>query len=602
MRGDLHWKRVGIIGVGVLLSGSLGLWAQQPNSAGSVVPRLIQFSGVVKDATGKVVAGNATLTFSLYQFPEGGAPLWIETQAVQADAQGHYTVMLGAGTPQGLPLDLFTSGQAKWLGVTPQLPGVGELPRVLLVGVPYALKAADADTLGGKPASAYVVADSGPPTGSVAQGTTSRTGGSKLKNDPLGTIDGVGTPGFIPLWAGTYTIEDSNLFQSGANLGIGTTTPSATLDVNGTTKFEGLVTFAPGQTFPATNILPTDPTPLQNGDIIPDTSTYYYYFVNNGVSTSITLPHATQPGEVIALVATSLGTDAGAINIKAQSGDVINVPGFKDQTSVPVFGTAVLVSRGDKEWFVQSPSSFPDLTITKTHTGTFFGNGFGTYTLTVSNFGGTATNGTVTVTDTLPTGLTATAFSGTGWTCTLSPLTCTRNDSLGSGASFPALTLTVLVNNSSGTVTNTASVSGGSEVNTANDQAQDVTTLAQGIPQLLVTMTPYGDLTTGKPGTFTITIQNVGTASTNGDTYFNAFTQFTAFDASITKSPPGWSCNTHGGNECDTRVAINPGDPPLSFTWQVIPQQTGASTALVNTTWNNGGYTSTVVTPVTVLD
>ena len=59
-----------------------------------------------------------------------------------------------------MPLELFTSGKALWLGVQPQLSGAAELPRVLLVAVPYALKAADSDTLGGKPASAYALAGS----------------------------------------------------------------------------------------------------------------------------------------------------------------------------------------------------------------------------------------------------------------------------------------------------------------------------------------------------------------------------------------------------------------------------------------------------------
>ena len=62
----------------------------------------------------------------------------------------------------------------------------------------------------------------------------------------------------------------------------------------------------------------------------------------------------------------------------------------------------------------------PDLEIAKSHTGnaTQGQSGF-QYKLSVTNSGNAATSGTVTVTDTLPTGLTATAISGTGWTCTL---------------------------------------------------------------------------------------------------------------------------------------------------------------------------------------
>jgi hypothetical protein len=39
-------------------------------------------------------------------------------------------------------------------------PGLEEQPRVLLVSVPYAMKAGDAETLGGKPLSAFVLAPS----------------------------------------------------------------------------------------------------------------------------------------------------------------------------------------------------------------------------------------------------------------------------------------------------------------------------------------------------------------------------------------------------------------------------------------------------------
>ena len=33
------------------------------------------------------------------------------------DNKGNYTAQLGATRPQGLPLDLFSSGEARWLGV-----------------------------------------------------------------------------------------------------------------------------------------------------------------------------------------------------------------------------------------------------------------------------------------------------------------------------------------------------------------------------------------------------------------------------------------------------------------------------------------------------
>jgi uncharacterized repeat protein (TIGR01451 family) len=125
----------------------------------------------------------------------------------------------------------------------------------------------------------------------------------------------------------------------------------------------------------------------------------------------------------------------------------------------------------------------PDLTISKTHMGYFTPGQIGaTYTITVTNSGTAATSGTVTVVDTLPGGLTATAMSGTGWMCTLSTLTCTSTTVEAAGASFPPITLTVNVAaNAAEFVTNIATVSGGGETNTSNDTATD---------QTIVTATP----------------------------------------------------------------------------------------------------------------
>ncbi len=54
---------------------------------------------------------------TLYQEQQGGAPLWLETQNVQPDKTGHYTVLLGSTTSQGLPTSIFASAEADWLGV-----------------------------------------------------------------------------------------------------------------------------------------------------------------------------------------------------------------------------------------------------------------------------------------------------------------------------------------------------------------------------------------------------------------------------------------------------------------------------------------------------
>ncbi|MGC2247980.1 MAG: alkaline phosphatase family protein [Terriglobales bacterium] len=95
-------------------------------------------------------------------------------------------------------------------------------------------------------------------------------------------------------------------------------------------------------------------------------------------------------------------------------------------------------------------------------TGAFAPGGTGEYSITSSNGTADATSGTVSVTDTLPNVFTASSASGNGWTCTLSPASCSRADSLAAGASYPPITLIVKVaQNASGTVTDMATVSGG---------------------------------------------------------------------------------------------------------------------------------------------
>ncbi|HEV2991424.1 MAG TPA: CSLREA domain-containing protein [Candidatus Angelobacter sp.] len=160
----------------------------------------------------------------------------------------------------------------------------------------------------------------------------------------------------------------------------------------------------------------------------------------------------------------------------------------------------------------------PDLTITKTHTGNFTPGQVGaTYTITVSNVGTGATVGTVTVVDTLPTGLTATNIAGTGWACVLNTLTCTRADVLNGGASYPAITLTVNVaSNVGGTVTNTVTVSGGGELNIANDTASDPTHTGSAALQI----TTNGSNLTVVAGSTTSTTFTVDAASGLGTITF----------------------------------------------------------------------------------
>jgi hypothetical protein len=213
----------------LLLFFMCGFVSAQIVDSSPTVPRLIRFSGNVAGASDKPETGIVGLTFSLYTDEQGITPLWQETQNVKLDSAGGYNIFLGASKPDGLPLDLFASGQAQWLGV--QAQGQPEQPRVLLLAVPYALKAADAETVGGLPPSAFARVMGNSPAGSEYSSSSHSVGSvtstRPQDNQPVTTLGG--TINYIPLWTGTTAIGNSTIFQSGGNVGIGTTNPTYTL-------------------------------------------------------------------------------------------------------------------------------------------------------------------------------------------------------------------------------------------------------------------------------------------------------------------------------------------------------------------------------------
>jgi hypothetical protein len=191
--------------------------AQQPASSSQqhAVPRLVNFSGRAVEVSGKTISGVAGVTFAIYKDQYDGSPLWLETQNVQADARGNYSAQLGATRAEGLPLDLFSSGEARWLGV--RVNGGQEQPRVLLLSVPYALKAADAETIGGLPPSAFMLAapvSSGASSNRAEPSSPTSSSGAPPVTSNVTTTGG--TINVIPLFTTATNIQNSILTQTAA--------------------------------------------------------------------------------------------------------------------------------------------------------------------------------------------------------------------------------------------------------------------------------------------------------------------------------------------------------------------------------------------------
>jgi hypothetical protein len=198
---------------------------QSSTGTSESLPKLVKFSGSIPNRSSVVIP----MTFSLYGHPEGGSPIWQETQLVNIDSHGDYTVFLGVAHADGITASLFPSNDTRWLGVTPN--GIEELPRVLLVSVPYAIRAADADTLDGLPASAFQ---------RVGQCNSENATGETGKTDSLGSTNVMreaksisASRNFLPIFADPNGgISASTIYQPTPGVvGINTTRPESTFHV-----------------------------------------------------------------------------------------------------------------------------------------------------------------------------------------------------------------------------------------------------------------------------------------------------------------------------------------------------------------------------------
>jgi len=160
-----------------------------------------------------------------------------------------------------------------------------------------------------------------------------------------------------------------------------------------------------------------------------------------------------------------------------------------------------------------------------------------------SGNGVTSTNGTVTVTENIPAGLELVSMVGNGWSCPTAGNTCTRNDSLDAGASYPPITVTANVaNDAPASVINQVSASGGGSLPAT---ASDTTAIVL-LPVLSVTKSHSGNFVQGQTGAaYAVIVANGAAAGPTSGT------------VTVTESVPsglslvslggsGWTCPVNG--------------------------------------------------------
>src|SRR5471030_2039354 len=220
----------------------------------------------------------------------------------------------------------------------------------------------------------------------------------------------------------------------------------------------------------------------------PADSTYLVTINGTGfLGSTLTLPSGVTLFNGIQPVATQTSISATLVFLPAPVGAITNnqVVFTANTPGGPINANFTIVPQGL-------------LGISSTH-GTFTQAGTGTYTLAVSNaITSSATNGTVTVTETLPPGLNLQLMSGTGWLCVTN--TCTRADALAGGGTYPLITAAVNVHAASTPLVSNASAS---LVNSPTASTNDSTVIAFPPPTLTGMTLAVGVVGTSVPVTFT---------------------------------------------------------------------------------------------------
>ena len=199
----------------------------------------------------------------------------------------------------------------------------------------------------------------------------------------------------------------------------------------------------------------------------------------------------------------------------------------------------------------------PDLVMSKDHADPPPG-GPVTFTLGVTNDGSAPGTGAVTVTDAFPpaafSGITIT--SSNGWNCSATVglnLSCTRQDSLGTGAGYPPIVVeATLVGSPPATFENTAEVSGGGDPNPVNNVATDYLPAPPATSDLAITKTvDQATVATGARVTWTLVVRNNGPSPATGVTLTDSLPTEAGTGVEVSTGQGTCEVTAIPGVECD---------------------------------------------------
>ncbi len=261
-------------------------------------PSLLNYQGLLNQ-NGNPANGTFNIQFAIWDSPSGGSMLYSETQSVTV-TDGVFDVLIGSVNP--LPEDLFTGNGQRYLGV--KVGNDAEMtPRFRLVSVAYALSAAHA---------------------AVADIALSGAG----DGNSLDAADG------DPV--------DAVFVDDDGNVGIGTTTPSAHLEVQTNASKTGVFSRTTGTGnaghFEVANSANTRAalSGVSNGQ---DTAIFGLSTGNGNQSSAglFQILNATNPAPALEATTNGLG-NAGLFNISNTESQIAALAGLTNGKATAIFG------------------------------------------------------------------------------------------------------------------------------------------------------------------------------------------------------------------------------------------------------------------------
>jgi uncharacterized repeat protein (TIGR01451 family) len=445
---------------------------------------------------------------------------------------------------------------------------------------------------------------------------------------------------------------DADLFNASGILPNGATSATIHLTTGGETYLPGVVTFAtelfaPRLT-PAKSAVDLNGGAVEQGDQIEysiDATNTGQDGATNVVVTDPIPAHTTivpgslqivsSPGGIAGSKTDAAGDDQAEIsgsNVRFRLGAGANAstggtiaPGqsyevrFRVTIDTPTADQTVVTNSATGTYSAQSNPAFgltdtsspptqltvvaPDMVLAKSDSGNFQHGGSASFTLSASNSGSTASSGLVTVTDTVPSSLPVTGASGPGWSCNVvtQTATCTRSDAVAAGASYPDITIDVTVAPSApGSITNTASVSGGADGDPSNNDASDTISVSSAADVAIIKSVSPADPVAGDPATFTLTVFNNGPSDATG---IEVDDPLPAALTSPVVTPATGACSIVLGTvECSIASLASGQNTTIDITGTIDPSAAGttlANTATVsaNEPDPNGSNNSSSVSP-----